>query len=65
MTAASAPEAFPWTWAPRLSAIYDLKGDGRQKISAFWGRYFDPIRNDMSSEKPSSLRGGEPSSGTT
>ncbi len=38
---------FPTTWAPRLSAIYDVMGDGRQKISAFWGRYYDPIRNDM------------------
>jgi hypothetical protein len=39
--------AFPWTWAPRLSAVYDLGGQGRQKISGYWGRYFDPIRNDM------------------
>ena len=38
---------FPWTWAPRLSAVYDLMGDGRQKISSFWGRYFDPVRNNM------------------
>lgn len=40
--------AFDWTWAPRLSAAYDIKGDGRQKASAYWGRYFDPIRMDMS-----------------
>ena len=39
---------FPWTWAPRLSAVYDLGGEGRQKISAYWGRYYDPIRNNMS-----------------
>ena len=39
---------FPYTWAPRLSAIYDIMGDGRQKISAFWGRYYDPIRGNMS-----------------
>jgi hypothetical protein len=38
---------FPWTVAPRLSATYDVRGDGRQKISAYWGRYFDPIRTDM------------------
>jgi len=38
---------FPWMWAPRLSATYDIKGDGRQKISAYWGRYYDPIRNNM------------------
>jgi hypothetical protein len=38
---------FPWTWAPRLSAIYDLKGDGKQKVSVYYGKYFDPIRNNM------------------
>ena len=38
---------FAWTWAPRLSAVYDLKGDGRQKVSGYWGRYYDPIRNNM------------------
>ncbi len=40
--------AFDWTWAPRLSAAYDVRGDGRHKASAYWGRYFDPIRMDMS-----------------
>jgi hypothetical protein len=38
---------FDWTFAPRLSAIYDLKGDGRQKLSAYYGRYYDPIRQNM------------------
>ncbi|MGE3958295.1 MAG: carboxypeptidase regulatory-like domain-containing protein [Vicinamibacterales bacterium] len=38
---------FDTTWAPRLSAVYDVKGDGSQKASAYWGRYFDPIRMDM------------------
>lgn len=38
---------FDWMWAPRLSAVYDLMGDGRHKVSAYWGRYFDPIRNNM------------------
>jgi len=38
---------FDWMWAPRLSAVYDLKGDGRHKLSAYWGRYYDPIRNNM------------------
>jgi hypothetical protein len=37
----------PWEFAPRLSAVYDVLGDGRHKASAYWGRYFDPIRNDM------------------
>lgn len=38
---------FPWEFAPRLSAAYDLLGDGRHKVSAFWGRYYDPVRNNM------------------
>ena len=38
---------FDWEFAPRLSAVYDLLGDGRQKAFAFYGRYYDPIRNNM------------------
>lgn len=38
---------FDWELAPRLSAIYDVRGDGRQKAFAYWGRYYDPIRNNM------------------
>lgn len=38
---------FDWTIAPRASVILDVKGDGRQKVSAFFGRYYDPIRNNM------------------
>ncbi len=38
---------FDWEFAPRLSAAYDLLGDGRQKAFAFYGRYYDPIRNNM------------------
>lgn len=38
---------FDWELAPRLSAVFDVRGDGRQKLSAFWGRYYDPIRNNM------------------
>jgi hypothetical protein len=38
---------FDWAWAPRLSAVYDVAGDGRQKAFAFWGRYYDPIRTNM------------------
>ncbi|MCH9650238.1 MAG: carboxypeptidase regulatory-like domain-containing protein [Deltaproteobacteria bacterium] len=33
--------------APRVSLVYDLKGNGRQRISAYYGRYYDPIRNNM------------------
>ncbi|HEX8252155.1 MAG TPA: TonB-dependent receptor, partial [Thermoanaerobaculia bacterium] len=39
--------AFDWTYAPRLSAIYDIGGTGRQKVSAYYGRYYDPIRLNM------------------
>ena len=30
-------------WGPRLGATFDLLGDGRTKLNAFWGRYFLPI----------------------
>ncbi len=39
--------SFPWTFAPRLSAIYDIKGDGKQKLSAYYGKYYDPTRTNM------------------
>lgn len=39
---------FKWELAPRLSTVYDLNGDGRSKVWAFVGRYYDPIRNNMS-----------------
>ncbi|HEX2123564.1 MAG TPA: TonB-dependent receptor [Thermoanaerobaculia bacterium] len=38
---------FDWTYAPRISAIYDILGNGRQKVSAYYGRYYDPIRLNM------------------
>lgn len=38
---------FEWTYAPRLSVIYDLFGNGRQKVSGYYGRYYDPIRLNM------------------
>lgn len=39
---------FDWDIAPRLSTTYDVFGNGRTKVFAFVGRYYDPIRNDMS-----------------
>ena len=39
---------FDWDIAPRLSVVYDLMGDGRSKIFGFVGRYYDPVRNNMS-----------------
>lgn len=38
---------FDTEYAPRVSLVYDLKGDGRQRLSAYYGRYYDPIRNNM------------------
>ena len=38
---------FDTEYAPRISLTYDLKGDGRQRLSAYYGRYYDPIRNNM------------------
>jgi len=38
---------FPWEFAPRLSAAYDVLGNGKHKASAFYGRYYDPVRNNM------------------
>ena len=38
---------FGWTLAPRLSVAYDPSGTGRQWISAFYGKYYDPIRNNL------------------
>lgn len=40
--------SFDWEIAPRLSVVYDLAGDGRSKLFGFVGRYYDPIRNNMS-----------------
>ena len=38
---------FDWEFAPRLSVTYDVRGDGRHKAYGFYGRYYDPIRNNM------------------
>ena len=38
---------FDWEIAPRVSVVYDLFGDGRSKVFGYVGRYYDPIRNNM------------------
>jgi hypothetical protein len=38
---------FDWTMAPRLALVYDVLGNGKQKLTGYFGRYFDPIRNNM------------------
>ncbi len=43
--------AFEFGWgeklAPRLGIAYDVKGDGKLKLSASWGRYFDWTKYDL------------------
>ena len=39
---------FDWALAPRLSrGLRRASGDGRQKAFAYYGRYYDPIRTNM------------------
>jgi hypothetical protein len=33
--------------APRLGVTYDLSGDGKSKLYAFWGRYYEKVPNDI------------------
>ena len=50
MTNAS-PDNPPWTpqldiqnsWAPRVQAIWDFTGQGRGKVQANWGRYYESV----------------------
>jgi outer membrane receptor protein involved in Fe transport len=34
-------------WAPRLGAIYDPTSEGKSKLFAHWGRFFENIPNDI------------------
>jgi len=38
---------FDYEIAPRVSLIYDINGDGSSKVWGFYGRYYDPIRTNM------------------
>jgi hypothetical protein len=38
---------FDYDIAPRLSVVYDVMGDGSSKVWGFYGRYYDPIRTNM------------------
>lgn len=38
---------FDWDYAPRLSVVYDIRGDGGSKLWSFYGRYYDPVRTGM------------------
>jgi hypothetical protein len=37
---------FDGNWAPRLGVTFDPKGDGRSKIYAQWGRFFNKLPNN-------------------
>ncbi|MGB1198984.1 MAG: TonB-dependent receptor [Thalassotalea sp.] len=39
--------SFDWEIAPRLSVVYDINGDGESKVWGFVGRYYDPVRTNM------------------
>jgi len=41
--------SFDYDFAPRLSVVYDIKGDGTSKVWGFYGEYYDPIRTNMTS----------------
>jgi outer membrane receptor for ferrienterochelin and colicin len=38
---------FDGNWAPRIGATYDLKGDGKAKVYASYGKFFTKIPNDL------------------
>lgn len=38
---------FDWEYAPRVSLAFDVLGDGRHRVSAYYGRYYDPLRDQM------------------
>ena len=38
---------FDMEMAPRIGINYDVMGDGRHKAWVFYGRYYDPIRGNM------------------
>jgi hypothetical protein len=44
-------KACEFTWddnfAPRLGATFDIKGDGKSKIYASWGKFYSKIPNDL------------------
>jgi hypothetical protein len=50
---------FKWSgnWAPRLGATFDIKGDGRSKIFASFGRFFTKIPNDLAARAMSADAG--------
>jgi hypothetical protein len=58
-TGAPKPCSFKWdgNFAPRLGATFDLKGDGRSKLFASWGRFYAKIPNDLAARAMSADAG--------
>jgi hypothetical protein len=51
--------SFKWSgnWAPRIGATFDIKGDGRSKLFASYGRFFTKIPNDLAARAMSADAG--------
>ncbi len=56
---AGVPCEFTWSnnWGPRIGATNDLKGDGKSKLYANWGRFFAKIPNDLAARAMSADAG--------
>ena len=48
---------FDNNWGPRLGATYDLKGNGKSKLYASWGRFYAKIPNDLAARAMSADAG--------
>lgn len=51
--------SFKWdgNFAPRIGATYDIKGDGKSKLFASWGRFYAKIPNDLAARAMSADAG--------
>jgi hypothetical protein len=48
---------FDNNWGPRLGATYDIKGNGKSKLYASWGRFYAKIPNDLAARAMSADAG--------
>ena len=44
-------------WGPRLGATFDIRGDGRSKVFASWGRFYAKVPNDLAARAMSADAG--------
>jgi hypothetical protein len=56
---AGVPCEFTWdnNWGPRIGVTYDMKGDGKSKLYANWGRFYSKIPNDLAARAMSADAG--------